>query len=56
MKRILITGVGGNVGQYIANNLAHAGYEVIGVCRNHIPQHADYELLYADLSDTIRGG
>lgn len=56
MKRILVTGVGGNVGQYIANDLAHAGYEVIGIYRNSIPQYADYELMQANLSETILWG
>lgn len=50
MMRIIVTGVGGNVGQYIGNDLAHAGHEVIGIYRNTSPQSADYKLVKADIS------
>lgn len=50
MNRILVTGVGGNVGQYIANELTCAGYEVVGICREHMPKRAEYQLIKADIS------
>lgn len=50
MEKILVTGVGGNVGQYIGKELMHKGYEVIGIYHNTIPESADYELVRADLS------
>lgn len=56
MMRILVTGVGGNVGQSIGNDLAHAGHEVIGIYRNSMPLHADYELIKADISEICGGG
>jgi len=49
-KKILITGAGGNVGQYIALSLAEAGYEVIGIYRTVQPACADYQLIQEDLS------
>lgn len=33
MCKILLTGVGGNIGQYLGNDLACAGHEVIGLYR-----------------------
>lgn len=50
MKRILVTGVGGNVGQYLAKYLHEAGYYVIGVYRNRTPNLELNELLQMDLS------
>lgn len=60
MCKILITGVGGNVGQYLGNDLAGAGYEVIGLYRNSMPENIDYKLIKADISEPLervaRGG
>ena len=56
MKKILITGVGGNVGRYIGDDLADAGYEVVGVYRNKIPMGSNYILIQADLSKHFSGG
>ncbi len=53
MKKILITGIGGNVGQYIANEMFHAGYDVVGIYRNIMPKSADYELIRADISKKL---
>lgn len=50
-KKILVTGAGGNVGQYIADSLAHRGYEVIGIYRTSVPECADYQLVQQDLSE-----
>lgn len=50
--RILITGVGGNVGRYIANGLAHSEHEIIGIYRNKIPENVNYKLVRADISDS----
>lgn len=54
--KILVTGVGGNVGQYIGNDLAHAGHEVLGIYRNSMPQNADYEIIKGDISGICSGG
>lgn len=48
--KILITGVGGNVGQYVGEKLWKAGYEVVGIYRYSVPQEAKYKLVQADLS------
>ena len=56
VKKILITGVGGNVGRYIGDDLADAGYEVVGVYRNKIPMGSNYILIQADLSKHFSGG
>lgn len=56
MKKILLTGVGGNVGQYLGNDLAEAGYEVIGLYRNSMPENADYKLMKADISELLIDG
>ena len=53
MERILITGVGGNVGQYVGKELASAGFEVIGVVRNKVPENVNYQLIKADISKEI---
>lgn len=53
MEKILVTGVGGNVGQYIGNELMHKGHEVIGIYHNTAPQNADYEMVMADLSSKL---
>lgn len=50
MKRVLVTGVGGNVGQYLAKYLYENGYYVIGIYRNQIPNLELNELLQMDLS------
>lgn len=50
-KQILITGVGGNVGQYLAQALYMNGYSVIGIYRNNRPKELSYELMQADLSE-----
>lgn len=55
MKKILLTGVGGNVGQYLGNDLALAGYEVTGLYRNSIPENAGYKLIKADISESLGG-
>lgn len=55
MKKILVTGVGGNVGQYIGKDLANEGYEVVGIYRNRKPVNANYKLIKADILN-IRGG
>jgi nucleoside-diphosphate-sugar epimerase len=52
MKRILVTGVGGNVGQYLAQRLYMAGYSVIGTYRNNQPESVEYDLLHTDLAET----
>lgn len=49
-SKILITGVGGNVGQYLAQALHMYGYPVIGVYRNAKPHNHEYKLVYTDLS------
>mgnify|MGYP004625505711 CR=1 FL=1 len=51
MKHILITGVGGNVGQYLAEKLSVDGYSVIGVYRRSIPRNYSYKLVQADLAE-----
>jgi nucleoside-diphosphate-sugar epimerase len=51
MQRILVTGVGGNVGQYLAQKLHMDGYSVIGIYRNSKPKKFDYELIRSDLSE-----
>mgnify|MGYP002511945039 CR=1 FL=1 len=53
MKAVLVTGVGGNVGQYVAENLYMSGYSVIGVYRKSKPRQTSYELIQADLSESI---
>lgn len=55
MIKILVTGVGGNVGQYIGNDLANEGYEVVGIYRNSKPGNANYKLVNVDVLN-IRGG
>lgn len=55
MNKILVTGVGGNVGQYIAHALHKEGYCVTGIYRNSVPKKAEYELVRADLSEGIPG-
>lgn len=49
-KRILITGAGGNVGQYIARELSENGYEVIGLYRNRKPECGFYQAVRCDLA------
>ena len=51
MAGILVTGVGGNVGQYVAQKLHHDGYHVIGVFRNNRPRNNEYKLIHADLTE-----
>lgn len=51
MKHILITGVGGNVGQYVAQDLHLQGYSVIGICRNTEPHDHGYKLIHTDLAN-----
>jgi nucleoside-diphosphate-sugar epimerase len=53
MKRILITGVGGNVGQYLAQKLHMDGYRVVGTYRNRKPDCAGYELVGLNLTEQI---
>lgn len=53
MGNILVTGVGGNVGQYIAEQLSASGYSVVGVYRNKKPQNVKYRLVQSDLADGI---
>lgn len=49
MSKILITGVGGNVGQFLAQELSKE-YDVVGVYHNQKPQDAQYDLIQADLA------
>lgn len=56
MKKVLVTGVGGNVGQYIGNDLANEGYEVVGIYRNSKPANANYKLVNADVLNIHGGG
>ena len=51
METILVTGVGGNVGQYIAEYLYQSGYEVTGIYRNRRPHNAQYKVIRCDLSE-----
>lgn len=53
MKNILITGVGGNVGQYLAQGLHDHGYSVTGIYRNSKPKQNLYKLVQADLAKNI---
>lgn len=50
MGYILITGVGGNVGQYLAQALHVYGHSVIGIYRNTEPHSHAYRLIQTDLS------
>lgn len=50
MNHILITGAGGNVGQYVAQELNRLGYSIIGTYRNKEPQSAKYKTIKIDLS------
>lgn len=47
--RILITGVGGNVGQYLAEKYSRDGIDVIGVYRHNAPKNNQYIIHKADL-------
>lgn len=49
MGYVLITGVGGNVGQYLAQALHMYGHSVIGIYRNTEPHDHEYKLVHADL-------
>lgn len=49
MGYILITGVGGNVGQYLAQALHMYRYSVIGIYRNTEPYSHEYKLVHTDL-------
>lgn len=48
--KILVTGVGGNVGQFLAQELSKK-YEIWGVYRTRMPVDAKYNLIQADLSE-----
>ena len=50
--KILVTGVGGNVGQFLALELAKK-YDVVGVYRSKKPGNVNYQLIQADLSKDI---
>jgi nucleoside-diphosphate-sugar epimerase len=50
MDRIIVTGAGGNVGQYVAQKLSDRGYHVVGIVRNSRPVKYTYEIIKADLS------
>lgn len=51
MRHIIVTGVGGNVGQYVAESMSQSGYSVIGIYRNKKPQKCTYALVQADLAE-----
>jgi nucleoside-diphosphate-sugar epimerase len=51
--KILVTGAGGNVGQYISIKLSEAGYEVIGLYRHTVPKNVKYKLHRAELSEKM---
>lgn len=51
METVLVTGIGGSVGQYVAENLHMSGYSVIGVYRTSKPWRAKYKLIQADLAE-----
>ncbi len=53
MGKILVTGVGGNVGRYIGSGLKRAGFDVIGVYHNTLPEHMDCELIRVDLAEEL---
>lgn len=49
MRKVLVTGAGGNVGQFLAGHLFERGYDVVGLYRNRIPENGGYPLLKADI-------
>ena len=53
MKKILVTGVGGNVGQAVAEYLDKQNFEVTGIYRKSKPKNANYRLCQWDLVKKI---
>lgn len=47
---ILVTGVSGNVGQFLAQELSSEGFDVVGVYRKHVPENVSYRTIQADLA------
>ena len=51
-KRILITGGGGNVGQYLADDLFKQGYAILSIYRTRKPEGKLYSVYQMDLAET----
>lgn len=56
-KRVLVTGISGNVGYAIAAALAAAGFEIVGVVRTTMPAGLKFRMVFADLDqpDALAG-
>ena len=55
MMRIVVTGVAGCLGRYVASDLARRGFDVVGIYRNRKPtlsHDMSLQLIACDLTDT----
>lgn len=51
MNRVVVTGCGSGIGEYIANKYIQNGYEVIGIDINNVKEDKVFKFIKLDLSD-----